>query len=72
MPVAGPHEATAVMSPLICIFFILGYGTNQHTHLEAHVPLQQNSPTEAAAPQPTDATTNVESEQEMDHGHSPV
>ncbi|CAD6239401.1 unnamed protein product [Miscanthus lutarioriparius] len=50
----------------------IGYVTNQHIHQEAHVPLQQNSPTKAAAPQPTDATANAESEQELDHEHSPV
>jgi len=65
-------HATAVMSPLIYIFFVSGYVTNQHIHQEAHVPLQQNSPTKAAAPQPTDATANAESEQELDHEHSPV
>jgi hypothetical protein len=65
-------HATTVMSPLIYILFVSGYGTNQHIHQEAHVPLEQNSPTEAAAPQPTDATSNAESEQELDHEHSPV
>ncbi|OQU76400.1 hypothetical protein SORBI_3010G141800 [Sorghum bicolor] len=49
-----------------------GYGTNQHINHERHVPLQQNSPTEAAAPQPMDAATNAGSEQELDHEHSPV
>ncbi|CAD6247341.1 unnamed protein product [Miscanthus lutarioriparius] len=49
-----------------------GFVTNQHIHREAHVPLQQNSPTKAAAPHPTDATANAESEQELDHEHSPV
>jgi len=65
-------HATAVMSPLIYFLFISGYGTNQHINHERHVPLQQNSPTEAAAPQPMDAATNAGSEQELDHEHSPV
>lgn len=35
-----------------------GYGTTQHTNQEAHVPLQHNSPMDAAAPQ-HDATSNA-------------
>jgi len=73
MPVADPHETcncSYVSTNLH--FFVSGYVTNQHIHPVAHVPLQQNSPTKAAAPQPTDATANAESEQELDHEHSPV